>query len=162
GSEAGASWRANGNNAMMSDPLFGWAVSTAGDVNGDGLADIAVGRPLYTDATLNSRGAVAVYLGQAAVATRATGTLRHSDVVGLGDVAMGNLGFSVSTAGDVSGDGLADVLAWGGGHFRLFAGGGPGPAMLTLWAVDLPPTPSSLSNDPVATGDVNGDGLGDL
>jgi VCBS repeat-containing protein len=91
--------------------LSGWSVSAAGDVNGDGLADLIVGAPnVSTSATIAGRSYVV--FGKASAAA-----------IELSDVALGNGGFtidsqesssklgaSVSAAGDVNGDGLADLL----------------------------------------------------
>ena len=50
----------------QADALLGWSVSTAGDVNGDGFADIIVGAPTYYDIGEPSEGAAFVFLGSAA------------------------------------------------------------------------------------------------
>jgi hypothetical protein len=85
----------------------GWSVSGAGDVNGDGFADVIVGAPTYY-----STGRSYVVFGKTT-----------TDKMDLSDVAQGMGGFalegealwdlsglSVSGAGDVNGDGLADVI----------------------------------------------------
>lgn len=41
---------------------FGYSVSTIGDVNGDGVVDIAVGAPGYTDPMSSVRGAGGIFL----------------------------------------------------------------------------------------------------
>jgi hypothetical protein len=90
------------------DAHLGYSVSNAGDVNGDGYADVIVGAPFY-DADENDEGAAFVFLGSAlGIAdgnpTNAAAQL-ESDQIGA------NLGYSVSGAGDVNGDGYADVIA---------------------------------------------------
>jgi hypothetical protein len=45
--------------------LFGERVSTAGDVNGDGFADVIVGAPLYDRGHVDE-GAAFVFLGNSA------------------------------------------------------------------------------------------------
>jgi hypothetical protein len=88
------------------DDRCGHAVSGAGDVNGDGLADVIIGAP-------------GKWPGRAYVVFGKTDT----DVVSLADIAAGVGGFildgeveedlagnSVSWAGDVNGDDLADVV----------------------------------------------------
>ncbi len=96
------------------DPVdfSGFSVSGAGDVNGDGLADVIVGAWSADPGGNSSAGESYVVFG------KADGT-----AVDLADVAAGNGGFvmngidvfdesglRVSGAGDVNGDGLADVI----------------------------------------------------
>ena len=90
----------------------GISVSTAGDVNGDNLADLIVGAPFADPVGNSNAGESYVVFG------RDTGT-----TVSLADVASGTggfiingidqgdlSGFTVSGAGDVNGDGLADLI----------------------------------------------------
>jgi cell division septation protein DedD len=103
GSAAGlsmtAGWTAEGNQAGAQ---FGYSVGTAGDVNGDGYADVIVGEPCY-DGVQTDEGRVFVYHGSAAGLTSAPNWSVEGD-------QGGHLGESVSTAGDVNGDGYADVI----------------------------------------------------
>ncbi len=113
----------------------GWSVSGAGDVNGDGYADLIVGA-LYGDDGGENAGEAYVVFGRASgfgsdVTTTVDGEgsfiRRVIDLTGLseadgfiiqGDEAgayAGNrvgdtAGFSVSGAGDVNGDGYADLI----------------------------------------------------
>jgi hypothetical protein len=110
-----ASGIADGNPAtadtqLESDQNFvylGRSVSGAGDVNGDGFADVIVGAPNY-DAGEIDEGAAFVFLGSASgipdgnPATAATQLESNQ--------ADAYLGRSVSGAGDVNGDGYADVI----------------------------------------------------
>jgi hypothetical protein len=81
------------------DDRFGWSVATAGDVNGDGYADVVVGAYWYGNLT----GRAYVYLGgTSGLATTAATTLTGE--------ADSDFGWSVATAGDVNGDGYADVV----------------------------------------------------
>jgi hypothetical protein len=82
---------------------FGTGVATAGDVNSDGYADVVVGAPFCS----SERGRVYLYAGGAAglgltPIFTATGEDTGEDT---------ELGISVSTAGDVDGDGCSDVIA---------------------------------------------------
>lgn len=80
---------------------FGAAVAGVGDLNGDGLPDVAAGAT-----TLDAgRGHLMVYL------TRATGLppMASLDIPGP-DGEMADFGGVISPAGDVDGDGYADIL----------------------------------------------------
>jgi hypothetical protein len=99
--------------AEASDNL-GSSVSTAGDVNGDGYADVIVGA-LYADPNdrLNA-GAAYVFFGYSnGSATLDTLNFMSGNSTGFiiqGAVAGDILGNSVSGAGDVNGDGFDDVI----------------------------------------------------
>ena len=89
-----ADWtkRSNQENAY-----FGWSVGTAGDVNGDGYADIIVGAYGYDDGQANE-GGVWVYHGSAnGPRTSGVDWYKHSDQIDA------QFGYSVGTAGDVNG-----------------------------------------------------------
>ncbi len=90
----------------------GFNVGSAGDINGDGLADLIVGANLSDPATGADAGRSYIVFGK-------TGT----SGIDLTDVAAGSGGFvingqgasdqsgwQVTSAGDVNGDGLADLL----------------------------------------------------
>ncbi len=98
---------------------LGWSVSAAGDANGDGYADLIVGAVLREVGESNA-GAAYVIWGQA---DKQYGTLgsdgrRVVDPTALGDASFiiqgdaldDQLGYSVSSAGDVNGDGYADLI----------------------------------------------------
>ncbi len=100
----------------------GISVSGASDVNGDGLADVIVGASGGDPGGINNAGESYVVFGKADTAA-----------VNLSDVASGSGGFvingidpsdysggSVSGAGDVNGDGLADLIV---GAFGADPGG---------------------------------------
>ncbi len=86
--------------------IFGGSVSAAGDVEGDGFADVIVGARWYS--------AVQYRTGRAYVYSGRTGTLIHT-FTGQPDDYLGS---SVSEAGDLNGDGFADLIvgAYRGGH----------------------------------------------
>ena len=112
GSAAGivGSSPANAHALIESDQAgarFGASVSTAGDVNGDGFADVIVGAFGY-DNPADNEGAAFVFLGSAAGIVGSSPATAHAVIESNQDVAW--LGNSVSTAGDVNGDGFADII----------------------------------------------------
>ncbi len=84
-------------NGVANGDGYGSSVAGCGDVDGDGIADFIVGARATSS---YDAGSIFVYSG-------ATGILLFRKD-GLGDM---QLGFSVSGAGDVNGDGRADFIA---------------------------------------------------
>src|SRR5439155_2323481 len=81
---------------------FGVWVSSAGDVSGDGYADVIVGA-LRNEAGGTDAGRAYVYYG-------GPGADAVADLTLTGAAAGDLFGNSVSSAGDVNGDGSADVI----------------------------------------------------
>jgi hypothetical protein len=141
---------------------FGKAVAWAGDVNGDGLADVIVGAPLTTD-TQTGEGAAYVYLG-------APGGLQPTPVWSVpGGLLGAKLGWSVAGVGDVNRDGYSDVIVGAPGYS---ISGGQGAAFVYFGDASgissaMPPwiasdnLPASDFGWAVAGGDVDGDGYSD-
>lgn len=90
--------------------FFGWVVACAGDVNGDGVQDLAVGAPGHDQPQVNA--------GKAYVLSGIDGTVIHS---WLGIEGGDSLGSSVGSAGDRDLDGHSEVLL-------CAVRGGPGDA----------------------------------
>jgi hypothetical protein len=140
---------------------LGRGLSTAGDVNADGFADVILGAPGEANPFAGGGNAY-VYLGSAA------GIVALPDTVIMGAGVDVNCGQSVSGAGDVNGDGYGDVIIGvprqtiNVGKAMMGFGGPTGIATVT----DLP-NPEAVANEFtglfVSTlGDVNGDGLADV
>jgi hypothetical protein len=143
---------------------FGYTVATAGDVNGDGYADVSVGAPLY-DVAADADGRAYVFLGSPTGPEVAAGwtvsTLQ----------ASAQMGIAVTTAGDVNGDGFSDVLVGANlfdngqgdeGRAYLYYGGGSPPALSPNWSTESNIVGGRLGAALGGAGDVNGDGYGDM
>jgi hypothetical protein len=131
---------------LAGDALFGEAVASAGDVNGDGFVDLAV-------ASGSGPGSVTVYLGGPA-GPGGTGT-----PLSAGDVTSG-FGASIASAGDVNGDGYGDLLVGGVEHAQVFLGSAAGIA--TTAAFTLAGSGGGDASVVQGPSDVNADGTPDL
>ncbi|HEB61901.1 MAG TPA: hypothetical protein ENI82_02005, partial [Bacteroidetes bacterium] len=88
------------------EELFGTALSGAGNVNGDPFDDILIGAYNYTD-TLNQDTAIGIvhmYFG------KPTGTSDTANWVEQGMRQQDHFGYSLSSLGDIDGDGDADII----------------------------------------------------
>ncbi|MBN2170128.1 MAG: FG-GAP repeat protein [Candidatus Krumholzibacteriota bacterium] len=142
---------------------LGRAVSLAGDVNGDGYGDVLVGCVPYTDYTTEHSRVYCYLGGESGLEASPSWTI-------YGETDTEGFGYEVATAGDVNGDGYADVLLGARSHTDDYSG--EGKAYLYLGYYDgLATTPfwtetggeEGASYGAVATaGDVNGDGFSDI
>ncbi len=134
---------------------FGYSVSGAGDVNGDGYDDMIIGALDYNSTT----GRAYVYYGGAVLNNVA-------DVVMTGAATLNNFGGSVSGAGDINGDGYEDVIVGARGYSSntgrayIYYGGS-----VMNNVVDVTMTGESAGSrfgNVSDAGDVNGDGYSDV
>ena len=153
---------------------LGRAVAPAGDVNGDGYQDVIVGAPAY-DFGQTAEGAAFIFHGGPDGLGDVNPAL--ADTVLESDQSGSNFGLSVSTAGDVNGDGYDDVIV---GAYQYETPGGPtdeGAAWVFLGGpsgvADATPATahaefrsgqagSTFGIEVSNAGDVNGDGYGDV
>lgn len=125
------------------DDMSGFALSVApaGDVDRDGYGDVIVGAPLANRAFVYRGSAMGVEMTPA-------WTLSGTD-------AEMNFGGQVSPAGDVNGDGYADVLVSSNTNVYLYYGSARSMSSLVVRSAGFGLQTSDL-------GDVNGDGYGDV
>jgi hypothetical protein len=89
----------------------GRSLGAPGDVNGDGLADLALGDEDYSPAGRRFAGAVVVVHGQRGTEPIRLRSLGEGGFRWLGTEHAGGLGRSVAGVGDFDGDGRPDLLA---------------------------------------------------
>jgi len=143
---------------------FGSSVASAGDVNGDGYSDVIIGAPGYTD-TFAGEGRVFLYLGTA------SGLPSAPDVVLDGGQTDAEFGYSVSGAGDVNGDGCADVVVGAEsysdgqeyeGCVLLYLGSAIAPYLVPAWRAQRDQAGAYFGNSVAGAGDVDADGYDDI
>lgn len=136
---------------------FGYSIASAGDVNRDNFDDVVIGSPITDEAHL--------YYGSA------SGLIYNRTFIGQ---TNSNFGYCVSSAGDVNRDNFADIIIGanrfdnpGGytdeGSAFVWLGSAQGTTINYNWKM---PSNSSwftfFGASAISTGDVNGDGYGDI
>jgi hypothetical protein len=147
-------WTDTGENE---GDYFGVSVATAGDVNGDGYADVIVGASVYS----SYRGKVYIYHGSA------NGPSITPTLTITGENAGDAFGYPVATAGDVNGDGYADVIvgsagASPGGGAYVYHGSSEGLSATAAFTATGEHSASDFGISVATAGDVNGDGYADV
>ena len=93
---------------LNNDDRFGSSIANIGDLNGDGVSDIAVGAP-FDDAGGSNRGAIHIIFMNSD--GTASDTVEINDTVANGPVLANNdlFGISIANIGDLNGDGTSDI-----------------------------------------------------
>ena len=159
-------WYAESNQATAH---LGESVAAAGDVDGDGYADVIIGAPLYDGGSADEGAAFLWHGGPGDLG--ATGTPANADWSAEGNQATADFGRAVGTAGDLNGDGFAEIVVgadlYDGGQANegkafVYKGTGTGPETIAFWTAESNQANAGFGRSVGTAGDVNGDGFGDL
>lgn len=172
---------------QRSGDLLGTSVSGNGDVNGDGIRDVVIGAGGHDGldgGILDNRGAAYVVLGSRSFSLNADLSTNDGNpppgiIAIYGPQSGGRMGIWID-AGDVDGDGLADIII-GSDQINSDAGQHAGGAYIVFGSPNLPSV-IDLASPPAGVrtarvvganqedhwgaalqvGDINNDGIGDV
>ena len=175
GNLSGADVKIYGDDAS---DYFGNAILNTGDMNGDGINDVAIAAyrddPIdpNTNAEISNAGIVYLFFGP----LTGTPTTADADLVLYGDVFSAYVGRDISRAGDMNGDGFADILVGArnrptnnltaNGTAFLISGDSALPA--EMWVdeataqLDGENHLDEFSRSATSLGDIDGDGFDDI
>ena len=166
---------ANGPRLSSSD-YFGFSVASIGDLDGDGVTDLAVGA-YQDDGGGSNRGAVHIMFMNTDGTVDSTVEINDSTANGPTISSFDNFGISVASIGDLDGDGVTDLAV---GAYRDDEGGSDRGAVHIMFmnadgtvdsTVEINDStangPTLSSNDRFGVsvtpiGDLDGDGVTDL
>ena len=151
---------ANYYTGADSGDYAGWAVSSSGDVDGDGLSDVLIGA-IYRH---EYDGAAYLVLG----GTSGAVSLADAEATFTSDTAGGRLGYTLAILPDASGDGYGDLAI--GAYYGLataYVEFGPAPLSGSIGDADVRVDGHSDGSyagvlQVASVGDLDGNGLGDL
>jgi hypothetical protein len=135
---------------------FGWNVSYAGDVNGDGVADVIIGAPYNDseDGSLSDSGAAYIFYGP----RKGNYSAESADIKIYGTATNDHFGWDVAGIGDVNGS-FDDVIIGAPGN----TSNTPGKAYIFHgWTItnDGDGVITANGADVIITGEANGDRFG--
>jgi hypothetical protein len=164
GLSAAADWTADWDPLSLFPSAFGFSVSDAGDVDGDGYDDVIIGDPsAYGDEA--GEGRAYVFMGSA------TGLAATPAWQVEGNQNSAQLGYSVSGAGDVNADGFGDVIVgarelddgpFNEGTALVYLGSAGGLATAPIWIGEGDQVEAHYGVSVSGLGDINCDGFGDV
>lgn len=162
GLDTSPAWTRTGDS--MSPDFLGLALAAAGDVDGDGFDDVLIGAPGYDSAQAASAGEAYLFRGSWDGLSDTPAWSSVGD-----DWPLADFGGSLDGAGDINGDGFADIIIGAPGQAGtlgkvfVFHGGPSGPSDTPDWTEEgKDPDLTYLGSSVASAGDVNGDGFSDV
>ncbi|WP_442937986.1 beta strand repeat-containing protein [Nostoc sp.] len=169
-------------NGINKYDFSGWSVSSAGDINGDGIADLIIGAPFANLSGYHSGQSYVVFGSKSGFDAQLNlSTLNGTNGFAINSIKSGDdLGYSVSSAGDINGDGIADLIIGAlyadpngtssGQSYVVFGSKGGFSAQFNLstlngtngFAINGINAYDYSGCSVSSAGDINGDGINDL